>query len=290
MTDANDAPGDAALPARDARGAWRAGGLRRRPASHGAGADDDQRRQAADRERRSRSTSGSRRVLRGPGASRSRRNAAERQRHRARAGQRRRRHRLHRLGAGDDRPHAGHRFSCVAASEDEGTSTPTTGRTSWSRARARSDPADSPARRSPSTPSRASARSTIKAALKKLGGGSELDQAPGAAVPGDADGAEQRSGRRDLGAGAVRDPGADPRRRADRDGAGAGLGSYWPNGDTAPRRAGRGEPGARQGVPTAMNQSLEYAQAHPDEIRALLPAGRRTSGCRSGAPCSTWTS
>ena len=42
-------------------------------------------------------------------------------------------------------------------------------------------------------------------------------------------------------------------------------------------------PGLAKQFRTAINQSLRYAQTHPDEIRALLPAARRTSGCRSGA-------
>ena len=46
---------------------------------------------------------------------------AERQRHRARDGERRRRHRLHRLHAGDDRAYAGDApLSVLAASETEG--------------------------------------------------------------------------------------------------------------------------------------------------------------------------
>ena len=52
------------------------------------------------------------------------------------------------------------------------------------------------------------------------------------------------------------------------------LGKFWPNGGyVALRRAGSRRTRARaRRSATAMNKSLTYAQAHPDEIRALLPA------------------
>ncbi len=107
---------------------------------------------------------------------------------------------------------------------------------------------------------------------------SELGQAPRAAVPGDADGAQQRPGRRDLDAGAVPLAGAQPRRRPDRDGAGARCSaSFWPIGGyaRAATTGSRANPGLAAKFRTAINQSLAYAQAHPDEIRALLPAATR---------------
>ncbi len=42
-------------------------------------------------------------------------------------------------------------------------------------------------------------------------------------------------------------------------------------------------PGLAKKFRTAINRSLVYAQAHPDEIRRLLPAGTGTCACRSGA-------
>ena len=55
------------------------------------------------------------------------------------------------------------------------------------------------------------------------------------------------------------------------------LGDFWPIGgygalDTWVRR----NPGLARRFRTAINQSLAYAQAHPDEVRALLPAAQRT--------------
>ena len=38
----------------------------------------------------------------------------------------------------------------------------------------------------------------------------------------------------------------------------------------------RRNPGLARRFRTAINQSLAYAQAHPDEVRALLPAAQRT--------------
>ena len=113
--------------------------------------------------------------------------------------------RLRRLGPGDDRSHErdpDHARS--RASEVEGTSEATTGRTSSSRARARSGRRPtSRARRSRSTRSRASARSMIKAALEKSGVDPNSIKLLALPVPGDAGGAQQRPGRRDLDAGAV---------------------------------------------------------------------------------------
>ncbi len=54
------------------------------------------------------------------------------------------------------------------------------------------------------------------------------------------------------------------------------LGKYWPIGCYAARNEWvRKNPGLMQKFRTAMNQSLIYAQSHPDEIRALLPAAIR---------------
>ena len=55
------------------------------------------------------------------------------------------------------------------------------------------------------------------------------------------------------------------------------LGDFWPIGgygalDSWVRR----NPGLARRFRTAINQSLAYAQAHPDEVRALLPAAQRT--------------
>ena len=55
------------------------------------------------------------------------------------------------------------------------------------------------------------------------------------------------------------------------------LGKYWPNGCYCAREDWvRKNPGLVQRFRTAMNQSLVYANSHPDEIRALLPAAIRS--------------
>jgi NitT/TauT family transport system substrate-binding protein len=53
------------------------------------------------------------------------------------------------------------------------------------------------------------------------------------------------------------------------------LGNYWPVGMYGARASWiKDHPDLAKAFQTAMNQSLEYAQTHPDEIRALLPAGQ----------------
>jgi NitT/TauT family transport system substrate-binding protein len=52
------------------------------------------------------------------------------------------------------------------------------------------------------------------------------------------------------------------------------LGRYWPIGGYAARQSWRSSnPGLAQKFRTAINKSLSYAQSHPAEIRAMLPAG-----------------
>ncbi|HYZ20417.1 MAG TPA: ABC transporter substrate-binding protein [Gaiellaceae bacterium] len=52
------------------------------------------------------------------------------------------------------------------------------------------------------------------------------------------------------------------------------LGRYWPIGGYAARQAWRSSnPALAQRFRTAINRSLSYAQAHPSEIRAMLPPG-----------------
>jgi NitT/TauT family transport system substrate-binding protein len=52
------------------------------------------------------------------------------------------------------------------------------------------------------------------------------------------------------------------------------LGRYWPIGGYAARQAWRNSnPALAQRFRTAINRALSYAQAHPNEIRAMLPAG-----------------
>jgi len=54
------------------------------------------------------------------------------------------------------------------------------------------------------------------------------------------------------------------------------LGNYFPNGGYAALHDWIAKnPGLAKRFATAMDQSLEYAQTHPDEIRALLPAATR---------------
>jgi NitT/TauT family transport system substrate-binding protein len=54
------------------------------------------------------------------------------------------------------------------------------------------------------------------------------------------------------------------------------LGKYWPNGTyVAPQDWATKNPALAKGFHDAMAQSLAYAQSHPDEIRALLPAATR---------------
>ena len=53
------------------------------------------------------------------------------------------------------------------------------------------------------------------------------------------------------------------------------LGQYWPNGMYGARASWiAAHPDLAKAFQTAMNQSLEYAQAHPTEVRAMLPAGQ----------------
>jgi NitT/TauT family transport system substrate-binding protein len=57
---------------------------------------------------------------------------------------------------------------------------------------------------------------------------------------------------------------------------GPDLGKYWPNGCYCAREDWvRKNPGLVQRFRAAINQSLVYANSHPDEIRALLPAATR---------------
>jgi len=52
------------------------------------------------------------------------------------------------------------------------------------------------------------------------------------------------------------------------------LGKFWPNGGYAALTSWtKKNPGLFRKFRTAINRSLLYAQSHPDEIRALLPAG-----------------
>jgi NitT/TauT family transport system substrate-binding protein len=52
------------------------------------------------------------------------------------------------------------------------------------------------------------------------------------------------------------------------------LGKFWPNGGYAALTSWtKKNPGLFKKFRTAINRSLLYAQAHPDEIRAMLPAG-----------------
>ena len=51
------------------------------------------------------------------------------------------------------------------------------------------------------------------------------------------------------------------------------LGNYWPNGGYAALSDWiKSNPALAKNFRLAMNESVEYAQSHPDEIRALLPA------------------
>jgi len=57
------------------------------------------------------------------------------------------------------------------------------------------------------------------------------------------------------------------------------LGKYWPNGGyVALEDWTKRNPGLTKRFRTAMNQSVLYAQNHPDEVRAMLPPG--TQGVR----------
>jgi NitT/TauT family transport system substrate-binding protein len=53
------------------------------------------------------------------------------------------------------------------------------------------------------------------------------------------------------------------------------LGRYWPNGGYVTTSTwANANPKLAKGFQTAINQSLAYAQAHPDEIKALLPSSQ----------------
>jgi len=55
------------------------------------------------------------------------------------------------------------------------------------------------------------------------------------------------------------------------------LGDFWPIGGYGALESWtRRNPGLARRFRAAINQSLAYAQAHPDEVRALLPAAQRT--------------
>jgi NitT/TauT family transport system substrate-binding protein len=57
------------------------------------------------------------------------------------------------------------------------------------------------------------------------------------------------------------------------------LGRYWPNGGYVSTSTwANANPKLAKGFQTAINQSLQYAQTHPDDIKALLPANQ--SGLR----------
>ena len=63
------------------------------------------------------------------------------------------------------------------------------------------------------------------------------------------------------------------------------LGKYFPNGGYAALQDWvQKNPQLATKFRTAMNQSLTYAQAHPDEILALLPAGSRNSRLATWSP------
>jgi NitT/TauT family transport system substrate-binding protein len=52
------------------------------------------------------------------------------------------------------------------------------------------------------------------------------------------------------------------------------LGNFWPNGGyAAPNDWLKANPATAKNFRLAINESLVYAQSHPDEIRAMLPAG-----------------
>ena len=67
------------------------------------------------------------------------------------------------------------------------------------------------------------------------------------------------------------------------------LGPFWPIGGYAVNQDwAKANPDTYKALRTALNESLTYTQAHPDErARCSRPARRRTSGCRSGARSST---
>ena len=241
-------------------------------------ARDDHRRHAADRERACRSTSGSRRASSRSRGSRSRRTS---------------------LQSGNDivlalannngdigylgyvpafiAPHAGDPVHRCRGERGRGhVASPTTGRTSWSRAPARS------ARR-PTSPGKTIAVNAlkgvgevmIKAALKKSGVDPNSIKLVAIAVPAMRVGARQRPGRRDLDAGAVPVAGAEPRRRADRDGARAGArASSGRSAATSRSTTGsQKNPELAKAVPDGDQPVARLRAGHPDEIRALLPAG-----------------
>ena len=114
----------------------------------------------------------------------------------------------------------------------------------------------------------------------------ELDQAPRAAVPGDAGGAQQRTGRRDLDARAVPVAGDHDRRRPRSDAPGPVLGDYWPIGGYFVRTDWAAKnPGLAGEVPDG-DEPVARVLAEPPG-RDPRPAARgvaATSGCRSGRP------
>jgi NitT/TauT family transport system substrate-binding protein len=60
---------------------------------------------------------------------------------------------------------------------------------------------------------------------------------------------------------------------------GPALGRYWPNGGYVSTSTwANANPKLAKGFQTAINESLQYAQTHPDDVKALLPANQ--SGLR----------
>ncbi len=56
------------------------------------------------------------------------------------------------------------------------------------------------------------------------------------------------------------------------------LGRYWPIGGYAARQSWKSRnPALAERFRKAINRSLIYAQTHPDEMRAMLPAGAQNS-------------
>ena len=152
----------------------------------------------------------------------------------------------------------------------------TTGRTSWSRARARSaPPPTSSVRRSRSNALKGVGEVVVKGALEKSGVDPDsvkytvmpFPTMPSALANGlvDAVHTPEPFMSQILAAGGriVMAPGPV-------------LGRYWPNGCYCAREDWiRKNPGLAKRFRTAINQSLVYSNSHPDEIRALLPAAIR---------------
>ena len=229
----------------------------------------------------SRSISGSPRASSRTTGSRSRSHAPERQRHRARA--RGRNGDIGYIGwvpdvhRGHDRASASH---ALAASEVEGTTSRTTGKTSSSRAQLDPDAGRPRWQDVAVNALKGVGEMMIKAAFEKLGVDPNSVKLLALPFPAMRSALEQRPGRRDLDAGAVPLAGAEPGRRAHRDGPGAGAAVSCRTGATS-----RARPGHRR-TRRSRSSSGSRSTSRSSTRRGTRPRSARCCRQRRGHPAA----